>query len=145
MTLLQISALGFSFIVFSIWALYFGGFIPEPYRSRSCQGRAWRTTFPEKSKHEIREFLLIFSNAFAFRQCQKLQINPSDGILELYKTIYPTNRFGIDNLELEAFATDLEKTYRIDFNAIWNEELTFGRLYEYCNDSNPCFLNSIGQ
>jgi propanediol dehydratase small subunit len=121
---------GLAFCVFC-----FGGYTPEPYRSRPCQGRAWKTAFPEKSKHEIRVFLLIFSNAFTFHQSQKLQINPNDGILDLYKTIYPTNHFGVDNLELEAFATDLEKKYRVDFNAIWNEELTFGRLYEYCNAS----------
>lgn len=119
----------------AFWIFRFNGYAPERYRSRPCQGRAWKTAFPEKSKHEIRVFLLIFSNAFTFRQCQKLQINPSDCILELYKTIYPINRFGIDNLELEDFATDLEKKYRIDFNAVWNEELTFGRLYEYCNAS----------
>jgi propanediol dehydratase small subunit len=113
----------------------YGGYVAEPYRKRPCQGRAWKTTFPEKSKHEIREFLRLFTNAFSFRQSQKLQINPTDNILALYKSIYPTNRFGIDNLELEVFARDLEKKYKIDFNAIWSEELTIGRLYEYCSDS----------
>lgn len=131
--------------VLAYWFIRFGGYTPEPYRSRPCQGRAWKTTFPDKSKYEIREFLLLFTDAFAFRQNQKLQINPSDGILDLYKTIYPTNHFGIDNLELEAFAMGLEKKYKIDLNAVWNEELTFGRLYEYCNNSKSRFLNRIGQ
>jgi propanediol dehydratase small subunit len=122
-------------IVITFWISRFGGYTPEHYRRRLCQGRAWKITFPEKSKHEIREFLLILSNAFAFRQSQKLQINPTDNILELYKAIYPTNRFGIDNLELEVFARDLEKKYKINFTAIWSKQLTFGRLYEYCNGS----------
>lgn len=129
----------------AFWVIRFGGYTPEPYRSRPCQGRAWKTAFPQKSKHEIREFLLLFTNAFALRQNQKLQINPNDGILDLYKTIYPTNRFGIDNLELEAFAMGLKKKYKIDFNTIWSEELTFGRLYEYCSHSKPRFINSNGK
>jgi propanediol dehydratase small subunit len=116
-----------------VWLYRYGRYLPEPYRSRPCQGRAWKTSFPNKSKHEIREFLVIFSNAFAFRNSQKLLINPNDGILDLYKTIYPNNRLGIDNLELEAFASDLKKIYKIDFNEIWSKELTFGRLYAYCN------------
>ena len=117
------------------WLYRYGGCLTEPYKSRQCQGRAWKTSYPNKSKHEIREFLLIFSNAFAFRNSQKLLINPNDGILDLYKTIYPNNRLGIDNLELEAFASDLKKIYKIDFNAIWSEELTFGRLYECCTNT----------
>ncbi len=117
------------------WLYRYGGYLPEPYKSRQCQGRAWKTSFPNKSKHEIREFLLIFSNAFTFPNSQKLLINPNDGILDLYKTIYPNNRLGIDNLELEAFASDLKKIYKIDFNAIWSEELTFGRLYECCTNT----------
>jgi propanediol dehydratase small subunit len=117
------------------WLYRYGGYLPKPYKSRQCQGRAWKTSFPNKSKHEIREFLLIFSNAFAFRNNQKLLINPNDGILDLYKTIYPNNRLGIDNLEIEAFASDLKKIYKIDFNAIWSEELTFGRLYECCTNT----------
>ena len=120
----------------AFWIFRFSGYAPEPFRSRLCQGRAWKTTFPEKSKHEIREFLLIFSNAFAFYQSKKLQINPSDGVLDLYKTIYPTNYFGIDQLELETFAMGLEKKYKIDFKAIWSEELTFGRLYACCTNQN---------
>jgi propanediol dehydratase small subunit len=116
----------------AFWIFRFSGYAPEPYRSRLCQGRAWKTTFPEKSKHEIREFLLIFTDAFAFRQNQKLQINPSDSILELYKAIYRTN-FGGDMLELETFEIELERKYKINFRAIWSEELTFGRLYEYCS------------
>jgi propanediol dehydratase small subunit len=126
--------------VLAFWLIRFSGYAPEPYRSRPCQGRAWKTTFPEKSKHEIRVFLLIFSNAFTFRQCQKLQINPCDGILELYQAIYPTNHFGIDNLELEAFARDLEKKYKMDLGAMWSESLTFGRLYQYCNHSQAQFV-----
>jgi propanediol dehydratase small subunit len=124
----------------TFWIFRFRGYAPEPYRSRPCQGHAWKTAFPEKSKHEIRVFLLIFSNAFAFRKSQKLQINPSDNILELYKSKYSTTRLGIDNLELETFAMGLKKKYKIDFKAIWSEELTFGRLYEYCNHSKPSFM-----
>jgi propanediol dehydratase small subunit len=123
----------------AFWIFRFSGYAPEPYRSRLCQGRAWKTTFPEKSKHEIRAFLLIFTDAFAFRQSQKLQINPNDDVLDLYKTIYPTNYLGIDQLELETLAMCLEQKYKIDFKAIWSEELTFGRLYACCTTQNHVF------
>ena len=126
----------------AFWIFRFSGYAPKPYRSRLCQGRAWKTTFPEKSKHEIREFLLIFTDAFAFRQSQKLQINPSDSVLDLYKTFYPTNYFGIDNLELETFEIELERKYKINFRAIWSEKLTFGHLYEYCSGTRLSQLSS---
>jgi propanediol dehydratase small subunit len=118
----------------AFWISRFGGYAPDPYRSRPCQSRAWKTTFPDKSKHEIREFLLIFAEAFAFRQNQKLQINPSDNILDLYKAIYRTN-FGVDMLELETFEIELERKYKINFRVIWSEELTFGHLYECCSSA----------
>jgi hypothetical protein len=114
------------------WLYHYGRYLPEPYRSRPCQGRAWKTSFPNKSKHEIRDFLVIFSNAFALRKNQKLLINPHDGILDLYKTIYTNNRLGIDNLELETFASDLKKKYKLDLRSVWSEEITFGCLFENC-------------
>ena len=118
---------------FIAWRYYFGGYTPEPYRSRPCQGRAWKQAFPEKSKHEIRDYLHTVIDSFVFRKSQILQINPNDGILALYKTIYPPSQLGIDNLELEAFALDLEKKYKINLQAVWSETLTFGQLYACCN------------
>ena len=117
------------------WDYYFGGFTPEPYRSRLCQGRAWKQAFPEKSKHEIRDYLHTVTDSFAFRKSQKLQINPNDGIRALYQTIYPPNTLKADAMELEAFTDELQKKYRIDLHTIWSDELTFGGLYEYCSCS----------
>ena len=126
---------------FVVWRFYFGGYTPEPYRSRPCQGRAWKQAFPEKSKHEIRDYLHTVTDSFVFRKSQKLQINPNDRILALYKTIYPPGQLGIDNLELEAFTINLENKYKINLRAIWSDELTFGRLYGYCNGSHTTIFD----
>lgn len=48
------------FAVVTVWHRRYGGYLPEPYRSRPCQGFAWRRAFPASSKDEIKDFLRLF-------------------------------------------------------------------------------------
>lgn len=69
---------------------YLGWNLPNQYRRRSCQGRAWRREFSASSNNEIREFLSIFAKGFAFRARDRLKFEPSDQLLQIYRAIYPS-------------------------------------------------------
>jgi len=101
---------------------------------RSCSGRAWKRAFPEAPKQEIRKFLLMFVESFAFSQNCALQFLPSDRVLAIYRTLYP--RGGVpDALEVETLAKDLDKEYGVSLAEIWNEELTLGQIFGRCRAS----------
>ncbi|MCV2350651.1 hypothetical protein [Paucibacter sp. Y2R2-4] len=108
------------------WRL--GPLPPLPYRSRLCQGAAWRKAFPGAPKEEVREFLEVFVKAFAFRSSSRLNFAPDDSILAIYRTLYP-NRWTPDSLEVESFAKQVEDRYRIGFAKVWHEHLTLGELF----------------
>jgi len=112
-----------------LWSVLFGGRLPQPFQSRGCQGKSWRREFPSVSKQEIRAFLSLFAGAFAFRQSERLKLNPNDPILAVYRAVY--HRGQADMLELETLAVDVERKYGIDFALIWSERLTLGELFAY--------------
>jgi propanediol dehydratase small subunit len=115
-------------IVFCLLGVLFGGQLPKQYRHRNCQGKGWRTAFPSASKQDIREFLSLFVGAFAFRETEKLKLNPEDPIYIIYLALYPSS--GIpDSLELETLCFDLEKKYGLSLQDLWHEQLTLGELF----------------
>jgi hypothetical protein len=68
------------FLAGAIWA----GKPPKAYAARSCMGRHWKTAFPNSPNAEIRRFLRLFVEAFAFKDQYKLHFKPSDRILDIY-------------------------------------------------------------
>lgn len=108
------------------WRL--GSLPPPPYRARLCQGAAWRKAFPSVSKEEVRDFLEVFVTAFAFRSSSRLNFAPDDSILAIYRALYP-NRWTPDSLEVESFAKQVERRYRIGFCRVWHEHLTLGEIF----------------
>ncbi|MBL0085206.1 MAG: hypothetical protein IPP44_00595 [Ideonella sp.] len=114
----------------------YGGYPPEPYRSRACQGGAWKKAFPTAASTEVRNYLLLFVKCFGFHDTQRLQFGPQDQIFQIYEALYPTNG-GIDGLELETLAVKIERQYKVDFCAIWHQGLTFGELFFICQAALP--------
>jgi propanediol dehydratase small subunit len=98
------------------------------YWSRACTGRAWKRAFPSAGKREIRRFLRVFVDAFAFPQSRALKFLPTDSVLGIYRTIYPSKSTP-DALEVETFAGDLLNTYRVNHASIWREDLTLGDIF----------------
>ena len=84
--------------------------------------------FPQASKGEIRKFLSLFVEAFAFKDSQKLLLTPDDEILSIYRALYPS-RWMPDALELETLADDLMRQYGLSLQAVWHEQLTLGQLF----------------
>lgn len=113
-----------------VWAIIFGGKLPVPFGSRSCQGRNWRRSFPDASKSEIRQFLSAFVESFAFRDREKLKLNPSDQLLDIYRALYP-HKWQADALEFETLSEDLKSKYGVNFNEVWRDGLTLGQLFEH--------------
>jgi hypothetical protein len=102
--------------------------LPKKYRNRNCMGKKWKSTFPNSGKEDIREFLLMFTDAFAFSQNDKLKFEPDDKILVIYRELYPSKSTP-DSLEVETLIDDCEKKYSINFNDFWHDNLTLGELY----------------
>jgi propanediol dehydratase small subunit len=48
--------------------------------------------------------------------------------MEVYRALHPTNALP-DNWELEFFAENLKKKYRIDLFALANPEITLGDIF----------------
>ena len=111
-----------------IWAIPFDSTLPKKYRNRKCMGRNWKKSFPNTPNEEIRKFLILFTDAFAFSNKNKLKFEPEDKLLEIYRELYPS-KWMPDSLEVETFAEYLEKEYRINFNEMWHEELSLGEVF----------------
>lgn len=105
-----------------------GALPPAPYGQRSCQGAAWRRAFPTAAKQDLRDFLEIFVNAFAFRSSSRLNFSPDDSLLTIYRVLYPS-RWTPDALELETLAQKVETRYNVQFATLWHDRLTLGELF----------------
>jgi propanediol dehydratase small subunit len=115
-------------ILLSVLWLRFESSLPKKYQSRKCEGRQWRRAFPQATKHDIREFLLLFTAAFAFRDSDKLKFSPNDRVWEIYRDLYP-NRWVADALELETLTDELNAKHGIALGEIWSEKLTLGEVF----------------
>jgi propanediol dehydratase small subunit len=100
----------------------------HPYAERACTGFCWKRQFPEASNREIRQFLDIFIEAFGFRDNLRLRFTPEDRVMDIYRVLYPTRGMA-DGMELETLVGDLEKSYRVNVDATWREDITLGDLF----------------
>ena len=112
------------------WGCNFGEKLPMPFGARLCQGSTWRRLFPDASKEEIRLFLSTFIESFAFRDREKLKLNPNDQLLDIYRALYP-QKWQADAMEFETLNDDLEAKYGVTLNSIWRESLTLGQLFTH--------------
>jgi len=118
------------------WSVLAFGQLPNPFRSRTCQGRQWRRAFPGASKKQIREFLSVFTAAFAFRDTDILKFRPDDQLLGIYRALYPS-KWVADAMEFETLAADLRTKFGIVLDDIWDERMTLGTLFAYTQQARP--------
>ena len=111
-----------------IWATIFDGTLPKKYRNRYCAGKNWKKAFPDAPKDEIRKFLLLFTDAFAFSSKNKLKFEPNDKVIDIYRELYPS-KWMEDALEVETLAADIEREYSVNFNNIWHDDVTLGEMF----------------
>jgi propanediol dehydratase small subunit len=103
--------------------------IPLAYRQRRCTGKQWRSRFPNASKQDIRQFLWLFTSAFAIRRRNALLFGPDDELLIIYRARYPS-RLTPDALEFEVLARDIQRVHQVNLDSIWHERLTLGELFD---------------
>ncbi len=111
-------------MVGSLWGAATQAF-PRP----RLPGKGWRNAFPASSGQDIREFLSLFVEAFAFSQKERLNLNPEDTILQIYRARYPS-KWTPDALEVETLAKDIEARYGFSLENVWHEQLTLGELFQ---------------
>lgn len=114
-------------VVLVVWAL-FSDSLPAKYKARRCAGRVWKRAFPSASTQEIRVFLTLFVEAFAFNVQHRLTFNPQDTLLDIYHALYP-HRWQADALEFETLDDTLKEHYRLSLDDIWHDGLTLGELF----------------
>ncbi len=110
------------------------GFPPAPFRQRPCQGAAWRETFPQAPKQDIRDVLELFVRAFAFRSSSRFSFAPDDTILSVYRALYPS-RWTPDALEIETLSKLVARRYGIRLAEVWRSDLTLGELFALATSS----------
>jgi len=116
------------------WVVFFSRRLPPAFRSRSCQGKGWKTAFPCARKQEIREFLTVFVKVFAFSDQEKLKFSPDDQILHIYRALYPS-KWLPDALELETLATEIASRYGLKLETVWTADLTLGQLFGHVQNA----------
>jgi hypothetical protein len=77
---------------------------------------------------EIREFLSLFVQAFAFKDTERLKFKPTDEVLGIYRALYP-QKWMPDALEVETLAKDLGKRYGINLGELWRDSITLGEIF----------------
>lgn len=112
------------------WSVLSFGQIPNPFRTRTSQDRLWRRAFPRASRRQIRQFLTLFADAFAFRDTEKLKFRPDDELLGIYKTRHPS-KWMADAAELQKLAAGLRARYGVALDEIWDEHMTLGTLFAH--------------
>lgn len=125
---MKIAIITITVIAILVWVVIFDETFPIKYRNRKCMGKKWKESFPNTPSKEIRSFLILFTDAFAFSNKNKLKFEPDDKILEIYRELYP-HKWMADSLEVETLADDLGKEYSINFNEIWHDELSLGEIF----------------
>jgi propanediol dehydratase small subunit len=112
------------------WSALSIGQLPHPLRARTCQGRLWRRAFPSASKKQISDFLSLCTDAFAFRDVEKLKFRPDDQLLSIYRAL-SRSKWMPDALEFETLANGLRTRYGVALGDIWDERMTLGALFSH--------------
>ncbi len=123
-----------TYILIAVAVFAFGAVVERArlrkFWSRACTGRLWKRRFPQASKTEIREFLDLFIDSFAFSQSRRLCFSPDDQVMDVYRALYPYPKFMADSLELETFSLMAEEHYGVDLVPTWRQDITLGEIYE---------------
>ena len=99
------------------------------YWLRSCTGQDWKKHFPNVPKNDIKDFLEIFVDGFAFSSEKRLKFNPDDKVMDIYRALYPTSGWP-DALELENFSINLKKRYGFELEKVTDHNITLGKIFE---------------
>jgi|GEM_PF-1838131 len=108
----------------------------QRYWDRLCTGKEWRRRFPHAPKDEIRRYLQIFVDGFAFKDKDRLKFSPDDKVMDIYRALYPSDGWP-DVLEVETFAMFLQNEYSFDLAQVQDSEVTLGTLFEMIQKAKP--------
>jgi propanediol dehydratase small subunit len=99
------------------------------FLDRPCAGIRWHRRFPTVPHNEIREFLSIFTAAFAFDEKHRGRFAPDDQLLAIYRARYVPHVSLDDFMEFESLTESLATHYGIDLPSVWRDDLTLGELF----------------
>ena len=102
------------------------------YRARRCAGRLWRRQFPSASKADIRLFLDCLVDGMGFPSKLRLQFQPDDEVVAIYRSLYGGRTPLADAMECESFAELLASEFGIPLDQVlsrWHEKVTLADLF----------------
>jgi hypothetical protein len=90
----------------------------------------WTREFPGSTEADIREFLKLLNDAFAFSRKHTFCFLPQDTLNEIYRTVYPKLGGG-DQCETECFYLLLKRRYGVSPEPVWQPTLSLGELFQH--------------
>ncbi|QDU44663.1 hypothetical protein Mal52_31490 [Symmachiella dynata] len=96
---------------------------------RPCAGIHWHRRFPTVKHDDIREFLALFTEAFAFDSIHRSKFSPDDQPMALYEARYIPHLSMDDHFEFESLDEVLDSRYGIDLSSVWHQDITLGELF----------------
>jgi hypothetical protein len=102
------------------------------YRARQCAGKLWRRQFPTAPKADIRLFLDCLVDGMGFPRSLRLQFQPSDEVVAIYRSLYGGQTPFADAMECESFAQLLASEFKVPFETVlskWHERVTLAELF----------------
>jgi propanediol dehydratase small subunit len=101
----------------------------RPIAERPSAGPEWRRHFPAASDADVREFLMLFEDAFVVGREHALKFRPDDRIMDIYRAVNPPKWTMADQMEIEIFGLTLKPRYGVALDAIWRDDLTLGEVF----------------
>jgi len=109
----------------------------EFYRRPSAEDD-WSAQFPERSPEAIRDFLVMFTDAFAIREKHWRVFRPDDRLHAVYRAlnVAPWN-MQTDSMEYEIFDLLLMKKYGVGLRGFVEESTTLGQVFGRIGATTP--------
>jgi hypothetical protein len=108
------------------------------YRARKCAGALWRRRFPSASKADIRLFLDCLVEGMGFPAKLRLQFQPDDEVIQIYRSLYGGRTPMADAMECESFAELLASEFKVPLEQVlsrWHEKVTLAELFTVAHGS----------
>ncbi len=137
------TAIFLSILLIVVVSSVFHDDLPTPFRARDCMGREWKRAFPSTPKEDIRRFLTIFTEAFAFHERNRLKFSPHDRLHDIYRALYPS-KWMPDQLEHVHLVRGLEDEFKREFpESLMAEDVTLGMIFNHMTGNANNTLEAI--
>jgi hypothetical protein len=124
-------------VVIGVPAIAYGAWIwfrtereMKRYWGRPSTATLWASSFPDATPADIRSFLEIFVDAFAFGAKRAFCFGPEDRLSEIYDALYPCGSRGAGG-EMTCFYLMLQRRYGRSISADEFSGMSLGEIFDF--------------